>query len=343
LSAIDGGIITSGTIQLAGDKNAVWAGISGKGTDDDSIRFWAGASTENRDTAPFRVNQAGEVYGRTRIEVEGVDPSEASGYKGQAGLAGSETEDKTGIRIYAGSDWDGKETAPFRVDGAGYMRATKGKIGGLTIAGPTLTNMNEDGTFDTGAQLVFRDDPNDVGAYLGTNVFSAGLTSGLLRLENNQVKQFATPEGDVVNEGVNIAARFEASGARDNYALMADQGVSHLGALNVAGQSTIEINAVPGTLYYVDPTKFSFIVMRFTARKPLLTLVKENAAGATYANPLRDGNRVQILAVNNTHPYDLHKTIRSNTDNHEMPGGSVVSLIYHSGAWYVENVHDNNY
>src|SRR5690606_2601018 len=91
--AIDAPIIRSGIIRLAGDKNAIWAGVSGQGTEDESVRFWAGASTENRDTAPFRVFQNGWLFARNRIEVEGVDATSPTGFKGQAGLAGSDTED----------------------------------------------------------------------------------------------------------------------------------------------------------------------------------------------------------------------------------------------------------
>lgn len=59
---IDGGIVTSGTIQVAGDTQSILAGITGNGTSSSSIRFWAGASFENRATAPFRVTQSGATY-----------------------------------------------------------------------------------------------------------------------------------------------------------------------------------------------------------------------------------------------------------------------------------------
>ena len=67
---IDGGLVTSGTIQVAGDNKSILAGITGKGTTDDAIRFWAGASFENRATAPFRVQQDGTMYA-TKAYVEG--------------------------------------------------------------------------------------------------------------------------------------------------------------------------------------------------------------------------------------------------------------------------------
>ena len=69
-TTIDGGIVTSGTIQVAGDNKSILAGITGQGTTSDSIRFWAGASFENRASAPFRVMQNGEFHA-TKAYIEG--------------------------------------------------------------------------------------------------------------------------------------------------------------------------------------------------------------------------------------------------------------------------------
>lgn len=60
-TTIDGGIVTSGTIQVAGDNKSILAGITGQGTAASSIRFWAGTSFENRAYAPYRVMQDGSV------------------------------------------------------------------------------------------------------------------------------------------------------------------------------------------------------------------------------------------------------------------------------------------
>lgn len=69
-TTIDGGIVTSGTVQLAGSDQSIKAGITGEGTADSSVRVWAGASKENRATAPFRVLQNGELYA-TKAHIEG--------------------------------------------------------------------------------------------------------------------------------------------------------------------------------------------------------------------------------------------------------------------------------
>ena len=79
-TTIDGGIVTSGTIQVAGDNNSILAGVTGNGTEASSIRFWAGASFENRATAPFRVQQDGSVV-MTKATVEGFINA-ISGYIG---------------------------------------------------------------------------------------------------------------------------------------------------------------------------------------------------------------------------------------------------------------------
>lgn len=115
-TVIDGGIVTSGTIQVAGDNKSILAGITGQGTAANSIRFWAGASFENRATAPYRVMQDGSVV-MTKATVEGVINA-ISGYiggfriqQGQIGYGSSSEQDTTRglallnnfIRFYNGS------------------------------------------------------------------------------------------------------------------------------------------------------------------------------------------------------------------------------------------------
>lgn len=70
-TTIDGGIVTGGTIQVAGDAKSILAGMTGNGSDSASVRFWAGASFENRATAPYRVLQDGSVI-MSKANVEGI-------------------------------------------------------------------------------------------------------------------------------------------------------------------------------------------------------------------------------------------------------------------------------
>lgn len=99
-TVIDGGLVTSGTIQVAGDNKSILAGMTGQGTAANSIRFWAGASFENRATAPFRVMQDGSVV-MTKANVEGIINA-ISGYiggfriqQGQIGYGSSSEQDTT--------------------------------------------------------------------------------------------------------------------------------------------------------------------------------------------------------------------------------------------------------
>lgn len=76
-TTIDGGIVTAGTVQLAnGNSQSIVAGITGGETEaantseERKVRIWAGASKENRFTAPFRVMQNGELHA-TKAYIEG--------------------------------------------------------------------------------------------------------------------------------------------------------------------------------------------------------------------------------------------------------------------------------
>lgn len=60
-TAIDGGIVTTGTVRLAGDDGLINSGITGGGTESDSIRMWAGATEQNKESAPFQVRDDGSI------------------------------------------------------------------------------------------------------------------------------------------------------------------------------------------------------------------------------------------------------------------------------------------
>lgn len=95
-TTIDGGIVTSGTIQVAGSNASILAGITGQGTAANSIRFWAGASFENRATAPYRVMQDGSVV-MTKATVEGIINAISGyigGFKISQGQIGSGTQNE---------------------------------------------------------------------------------------------------------------------------------------------------------------------------------------------------------------------------------------------------------
>lgn len=63
-TVIENGLVTTGTVLLGdeSDPSKAKAGVTGAGTTDGSVRFWAGSEEDSMDTAPFRATQAGKVY-----------------------------------------------------------------------------------------------------------------------------------------------------------------------------------------------------------------------------------------------------------------------------------------
>ena len=213
-TVIDGGLVTAGSIQLVGDNNVVQAGISGKGTDGSSVRIWAGATMSARGTAPFRVNQNGEVFARYRIELQDTNNS------GLAGICGQGTDGTdTGIRFWAGSAYANRATAPFRVKKDGSMYCTKAELANGCKIGEWEVSNN--GIFnDSGlAYLIARKSYGDgryTEARIGTSVFpaSAGVV-GASYFENSMLNTYMTNYGIMV----------KVSGAAYNIAMHATGNV----------------------------------------------------------------------------------------------------------------------
>lgn len=81
-TTIDGGIVTSGTIQLAGNDSTIKAGATGEGTADTSVRFWAGATKSQKTSAPFRVLQNGKLYA-SDVEIKGKVTATSGEFRGK--------------------------------------------------------------------------------------------------------------------------------------------------------------------------------------------------------------------------------------------------------------------
>lgn len=77
-TTIDGGIVTSGTVQLAGSSGSILAGITGNGTAATSVRIWAGSTFANRASAPFRVLQDGTMYATKAVIKGTVESTDAT-------------------------------------------------------------------------------------------------------------------------------------------------------------------------------------------------------------------------------------------------------------------------
>lgn len=111
-TAIDGGIVTAGTVQLANQfTSSIVAGITGgygktwKETattpESEKVRIWAGASEGNRRSAPFRVLQNGKVIA-SNADIAGKITSkegEIGGWKLAAGTLKSSDKDDAGNDI----------------------------------------------------------------------------------------------------------------------------------------------------------------------------------------------------------------------------------------------------
>lgn len=150
-TVIDGGMITSGTIQLAGGGD-VKAGVTGNGSQGTSVRMWAGDTFANRALAPFRVLQDGTIYagkgefnGRLRIG----EPAEA------------------------GDDW----ASELNTDGSGHM--AKGKISWTSAGVLSIVNALIDLATITNASIT---NATITGSLSATKGFAFGqltLTAGL--------------------------------------------------------------------------------------------------------------------------------------------------------------------
>ena len=104
---IDGGIVTSGTVQLAGNDSIIKAGITGEGVSDSDVRMWAGATKENKNSAPFRVLQDGTINAEKGIfsgAINGVSGSFKSlnCVNNQGDVVGGITFDSTGRMFFNG-------------------------------------------------------------------------------------------------------------------------------------------------------------------------------------------------------------------------------------------------
>ena len=111
-TTIDGGIVTAGTVQLANaNSQGIVAGITGGETeasstaDDKKVRIWAGATKENRFTAPFRVCQDGSfVASKGNITGEiNAQTGSIGGFEIGSGRIGSAVDGSgkgTGLSIY---------------------------------------------------------------------------------------------------------------------------------------------------------------------------------------------------------------------------------------------------
>lgn len=103
-TTIDGGLITSGTVQLVSPvSESIVAGITGGENENantsaaNKVRIWAGASKANRFSAPFRVLQDGTLHA-TKANIEGTIKATDGEFRGKVYA----TDGEFAGRIYIG-------------------------------------------------------------------------------------------------------------------------------------------------------------------------------------------------------------------------------------------------
>lgn len=137
-TAIDGGLVTSGTIQVAGDNTNILAGITGNGTGNSAVRFWAGASHENRATAPFRVTQDGSLKS-TKADIEGKITAKSGvvgGFTIEENTLSSSATDASGAKIKLNGNNGEARIGKMSVAANGNVT-----IKNLTAAGGTFSGL----------------------------------------------------------------------------------------------------------------------------------------------------------------------------------------------------------
>lgn len=150
-TTIENGLVTSGTMQVV-NGGSVAAGMTGNGSGDDAIRFWAGATFDNRSKAPFRVTQGGYLYASWG-SIGGWDINDYKIYNSGATSGEAccvqtpnyeyEIGKKTNYVFAAGAtNHSNYGDAKFRVDKNGNITATSGSIGGWNISDGGLRSAN---------------------------------------------------------------------------------------------------------------------------------------------------------------------------------------------------------
>jgi len=203
---IDGGVITTGTIQVVQGGSYV-AGMTGSTSGDTAVRFWAGSSFANRAAAPYRVTQGGLVTANN-ADIQGL--------------------------IKATSGWIGGSTSGWKID-SNVLQAYSGvtKIIELSATGPhiqclkdsnnyvQMTPASSDPRFDVFKAGIRRIRLNEDGltfftdAGAETNKIGLGVTDGDVTFGGGYVRLFSG--------GIRISYDYSGTGLN-----LADESTTYL-------------------------------------------------------------------------------------------------------------------
>jgi len=305
-TTIDGGIVTSGRIQLAGDDFNIKAGITGQGTDDSSVRFWAGTDYGNRAVAPCRILQSGAIFFRQKLVLTNSSNDE------QAGISGDDGSGDTNVRFWSGSNYASRGSAPFRVFADGTFVSTKGSFGVLQIAGSELRN-----DFNSDASIIIRKDWMSQSVAIGTDVYPpSGGNKGTAKFE----------QGASNGSGWNIGVEARAFGSTfRNVALYVSEGELLANRATLNGRSTYSETFNDNTNRSVDVSQYDVLNLFVNGSYP--------TAGVNFVGGVSDGKQVVVINSNNAKPVWVWSTARAG--NVELAGGEVVTFVYSGGYWYI--------
>ena len=117
-------------------------------------RFWVGAGKDNAASAPFYIHQDGSIKA-TKGTIGGwsIQEKYLMASDGSIGIRADKTDDDQ-LAFWAGSsDYNGRFSAPFRVNFKGRMVAESGRIGGWEIGTNKLTSTNNKATLSSTGEI----------------------------------------------------------------------------------------------------------------------------------------------------------------------------------------------
>ena len=292
-TTINGGLITSGTIQL-GSGGTVKAGITGVGTANTDVRIWAGSTFENRASAPFRVTQAGKLYA-TDAEISGKIVATSGEFHG---------------KLYASEGTIGG----FNI-GSNYIGLSNSSTGSPSQTGMSLYNQfiafSDDESSDTyyGGKYY---------SYIGSNVMpSVTGIRGLARFEAD-----GSYGSTNANFGYCIGVYSNVVGFRYQYAWYCPEGVfvgfrpqidiansgktlTNLDSVILCGNSstctfTLPTNPKHGQFYAIVHTTRNTMNISSSATHPIMRVTSGNGGVTTVASTY-SGEGETVLIVYNAH------------------------------------------
>lgn len=351
-TAIDGGIVTAGTIQLAGDNDHVLAGITGQGSSEDSVRLWAGATFDSRAVAPFRITQRGEMFARYRIELQDNNGNGLAGICGQ-GLDGSDS----GIRFWAGETYARRASAPFWVNKDGDTHFTKATFAyGCKVGNWEVTQDAGLLALDGGYLIARKSWGNGkyTEARIGTNTFPA--SSGMVGcglFENTREAPYDHNYGiviDVENAAYNIALKVTGNVSVNGI------NVSNKLEIKTTSPSTYHILSYVSNVFFIRcTTDTTWIVLpdRYEVAKHLgigsstpfavpITIIGDSLTTKTY---YIYGRTDSISALNQArYPYRLNNNGVKQNGGLAQAAGDIdeFELVFDGTDYFAYHLHHRN-